>query len=221
MNELECPSIECYRAWAEIDLGAVAFNVKQLQEVLGNNTQIMAVVKADGYGHGAEQISKTALASGATWLGVATTDEGIALRKCGIRAPILILAPIPVERIKDAICNDLRLTVCTVDMLQAISQAAQAVGKNVRVHVKIDTGMGRIGILPGEAGPFIRTAMTYPNITVEGIFTHFACADDEDKTFTVQQFECFCNVMEEIKGAGLSSYICHASNRAAVLAHPT
>jgi alanine racemase len=221
MNESGCPRLRCYRAWAEIDLGAIAFNVKQLKRLVGDNTEIMAVVKADGYGHGAEQVSKTALASGATWLGVATTDEGIALRKCGIHDPILILAPIPVERIQDAVCHDLRLTVCTVDMLQAISHATEVAGKTqARVHLKIDTGMGRIGIEPGEVLPFVNSAAMYPNVRVEGIFTHFATADEVDKSFAIQQFERFRNAEKDLTKAGLSSCICHVSNSAAILDHP-
>jgi alanine racemase len=220
MSESDRLGLECSRVWAEIDLGAIAFNVRQLKRLLGDKTEIMAVVKADGYSHGAEQVSKVALANGATWLGVATTDEGILLRKSGILAPILILAPIPVQRIKDAIHYDLRLTVCTLEGLQAISAAAQTEGKNqVRVHIKVDTGMGRIGIQLHEVLSFVSRALRYSNIVIEGVFTHFATADETDKPFTLQQFERFVNIMDELKKTGLSC-IFHASNSAAILAHP-
>ncbi len=209
-----------YRAWAEIDLRIISGNVKKIKKQIGERSEFMAVVKADAYGHGAVEISKTVLEHGATWLGVATVQEGIELRDAGIDAPILVLAPIPKETICDAIYHGLRMTVYTREMLDCICQEANKQKKEAKIHVKVDTGMGRIGIEPEHALDFIAAAKECKGVSVEGLFTHFATADEEDKTFAKRQFDVFLKVKESLSQAGFKIPLYHAANSAAIIELP-
>lgn len=205
--------------WAEVDLKAVTGNLRQIRERVQPQTKIMAVVKADGYGHGALQIAKTALANGADYLAVAILDEALTLRQAGINAPILILGYTPPAQAPLLVQNRITQTVYTLEMAQAISAAAVAVGTNGLVHLKIDTGMGRIGVLPHEAANFAVQVAQLPGIDLEGAFTHMSSAD-EDETYTVRQFQHFQAALAEVEQRGISIRLKHVANSATILSHP-
>lgn len=207
--------------WAEVDLRAVAHNMKEIRRVVKPETKMMAVVKANGYGHGAEKIARTALNHGAAYLGVATLGEGVKLRKQGIKAPILILGYTPQEQAGEILDHHITQTVFAWEMAQALSLKAGERGEKARVHIKIDTGMGRIGFLPQkETVQIIRRIARLEGLTVEGIFTHFAVADEMDKTFTRQQFQKFTRLISHLEEAGVSIPIKHAANSAAIIDLP-
>ena len=178
------------------------------------------VVKANGYGHGAVPVAKAALHSGAQWLGVAIVEEGINLRQAGIKAPILILGVPPTWQAALVVEHDLRVAVCTWDFAEALASAAKKRNTQAKVHVKLDTGMGRLGILPDEALDFVRRLQTLSNLEIEGIFSHFATADEPDKGYAKEQFRIFNGVLEQLEGAGIYIPIRHMANTAAALTMP-
>ncbi|NOZ70824.1 MAG: alanine racemase [Chloroflexi bacterium] len=202
-----------------IDLGAIAHNVAALKARVGTDVELMAVVKANAYGHGAIPVSRTALAAGATRLAVARIAEGVALRQAGIRAPILVMGyHLPAEA-EAAVAYDLTMTVNDVAFARALSQQAEDAGKRIKVHVKVDTGMGRFGLLPEEVQPFLTTLERYPRLVLEGLWTHFATADERDKDYAWNQFALFKQVAEVVS----SKYeipLLHAANSAAILDLP-
>jgi alanine racemase len=180
----------------------------------------MAIVKANGYGHGAVPVAKAALHQGAQWLGLGSVEEAIYLRQAGITAPMLVLGPPLKWQASLAVENDLRVTVCTWDVARELSHAAKLRGVPVRVHVKIDTGMGRLGVMPGAALDFIKRLQTLPNLEVEGIFSHFATADSPDHSYAQQQFSAFMEVIHDLEQAEIDIPIKHMANTAAALALP-
>lgn len=208
-------------AWAEIDLTAIAHNIKELRRVTEPHARVMAVVKANAYGHGAVPVSRTVLANGADYLGVAILDEARELREAGIEAPVLVLGYTPPEQAEETVQLDLAQTVYTFEAAEALSQAAVKIGKTVRVHVKFDTGMGRLGFagntdIPGEIYRIARL----PGLQIEGIMTHFAVADAIDKNYTYQQFKMFEQIADRLKEAGINNVIRHAANSAAIIDMP-
>lgn len=206
--------------WAEIDLEALAHNVQAIKSILAPQTEIMAIVKANAYGHGAGPVARKALASGVTWLGVATLDEALALRREGISAPLLILGYTPPEDAGRVVAADISQTVFSVDQARALNAAAAAVGTRARLHLKIDTGMGRLGFLPGEAVTAARTMAALPHVTLEGIFTHFAAADAADKTYTWRQLDLFQQVITRLEQHGITFPWRHAANSGAIIDLP-
>ncbi len=208
-------------AWAEIDLSAIAHNIKELRRVTEPRAKIMAVVKANAYGHGAVPVSKTVLANGADYLGVAILDEARELREAGIEAPILILGFTPPEQAAEAIKLDLAQTVYTVKGAEAVSRAAVSLGRTAIVHVKVDTGMGRLGFVTGpRTSEEIIKISRLPGVVVEGMFTHFAVADARDKQYTYEQYEKFADLDSQLKKLGLDIPVKHAANSAAVIDLP-
>ncbi|NLC07031.1 MAG: alanine racemase [Syntrophomonadaceae bacterium] len=208
-------------AWTEIDLGAIAHNVQELRRLVQPKASFMAVVKANAYGHGAVEISQTALANGANWLGVALLDEALVLRKSGITAPILILGYVPEEQAEAIVESNIRQTVFSFPLAQALSQAAQRLGKPARIHLKIDTGMGRIGFRIGEES--IREILRIrdlPGLEIEGIFSHFSTADASDKEYAHEQLTRFNRVVKQLEAEGLIIPIHHIANSAAVIDMP-
>jgi alanine racemase len=207
--------------WLEIDLGAIAHNVHRLKEIAGA-AQLMISLKADAYGHGAIQVAQTALLNGATWLGVACFGEGAALRQAGIRAPILILGYTPAWQARDVLRHDLTATVFDLDVARAFSRAALALDRPARVHVKVDTGMGRLGIFPAAALGFVTALNALPGLAVEGIFTHLSVADgasEWERAYTADQLAAFERVLAELAAAGIHIPLVHADNSAALLRH--
>jgi len=158
--------------WAEISLSAIEYNFKQVRRIVGRDTKIMVVVKANAYGHGIVEVSKVLERLGVDYLGVATTDEAVRLRERGIKSPILVLGSVLPDEVRALVKNDITLTLCGCDLLDAVKKEA-AFGLKAKVHVKVDTGMGRIGIWHEEAIQFIKTIAKEKGIGIEGVYTHF------------------------------------------------
>jgi len=199
--------------WAEVDLDAVAANTRRIARLV-TPARLFAVVKADGYGLGAGPVARTALENGAAGLCVARPEEGLALRAQGIDAPILILGPTLPSLAPQVVRARLTPTVCDPDLADALARAAGT--EPVAVHVKVDTGLHRYGIAPAEAGPFIRCLSRYPQLRVEGLWTHLATADEADKSFAYRQLALFREVLAGLPPVPLR----HAANTAAALDLP-
>ncbi|USR89706.1 alanine racemase [Phormidium yuhuli AB48] len=210
----------CDRAWVEIDLGALGENVRQLRGLLAPETDLMAVVKADGYGHGAIPIAKTVLEAGARALGVATVPEGIELRQAGIEAPILVLGAVQSPPQIEALVRwRLEPTLC--DRPQAVLMAKildqLAPDQPLPVHLKLDTGMSRLGVLWTEAVPFVRQVLAFPQLRLASVYSHLATADEEDITMMRTQEERFQGAIAALKSAGITPPKLHLANSAATL----
>jgi alanine racemase len=206
--------------WAEIDLDAIAHNAAALKARAGSRTELMVTVKANAYGHGAVPVARAALESGATRLAVARTLEGVELRQAEITAPILIMGyTLPTEAGR-IVRWHLTPTVNTWEQATALSSAAEESGKVVPIHVKVDTGMGRFGLLPGEVVDFARAISRLPGLYLEGLYTHFAIADAADKTYTRRQFGTYMDVVVELEAAGFSFPLKHVANSATTLDLP-
>lgn len=213
--------VEYQRVIAEINLDNIANNVKVVKERLNENTKLLAVVKADAYGHGAVEVSKVALYNGADWLGVAICDEGVQLRKNNIFVPILLLGYTPDAKIDEVIINELTQTVFSLDMAKKLSDAAIKLNKTANIHIKIDTGMGRIGFLPNEKTiKTIAEISKLPNLKITGMYTHFATADEADKTFTYKQYEKFRFVSDSVDKIIGRNYLRHSANSGTILDMP-
>jgi alanine racemase len=206
--------------WAEIDLSAIAHNMEQIKSATTGNAKICAVVKADGYGHGAVAVAGTVLQAGADQLAVAIVNEAVELRRAGFQVPILVLGYTPNCQAELIVEYNITQTLFSLDSAQALSAAAVAAGKNVKVHIKIDTGMSRVGIGPQEAGQFAAAVAALPGIEIEGVYSHFADADSSDKKFTYEQYKRFLEGVESIEGQGISIPIRHIANSAALLDLP-
>lgn len=208
-------------AWAEIDLEALKHNVREIRRITDPHAEIMAVVKANGYGHGLEPVSRVALHNGAGWLGVALLQEAIQLREIGIKAPIAVLGYTPDKYAEDVVQNEVSQTIFTWGNAVALATAAQRLGKKARIHIKIDTGMGRLGFLPDrETEELIYRMSHLPGLEVEGIYTHFATADEKDKSFAEEQFMKFQCLLKALAAAHIYIPFRHCANSAAILDLP-
>lgn len=206
---------------AEIDLDRIEHNLIELRRLIGPEVKVMAVVKADGYGHGAVEVARTALRAGASSLGVAFIDEGAALRRAGIEAPILLLgftdpadAPLLLEH---------RLTPSLFDLesAQHFSRFFSEHGRCWPVHLKIDTGMGRLGLSPSRSAEFMAVLSQLPGLKLEGVFTHLSSADEaEGGAFTAGQLRLFEEVMAAARERGIAPAVYHAANSAAAMLYP-
>jgi alanine racemase len=206
--------------WAEIDLDAVAHNVSAIKAHVGRRVEVIAVVKANMYGHGVVPVARTLLANGASRLAVHRLVEAIQLRQAGVAAPVLVMGyTLPAEA--EAVVRwDLTPTANERGQAQALAAAARAQGRSLPVHVKVDTGMGRWGLLPEEAPAFCRWLGELPSLALEGIFTHFAVADgsgDADRAYTRRQLDAFLRVLKELEAHGVAVPLRHAANSAATL----
>ncbi|MBI4301393.1 MAG: alanine racemase [Chloroflexi bacterium] len=202
--------------WAEIDLDAIAHNVQELRRQLGVRTELLAVVKANGYGHGAIAVSQAVLEAGARRLGVACADEGVQLRRAGIQAPILIMSYTPVWEAEKVVTNGLTPTVSSQQLAFALARFSTQRGVVTSVHVKVETGMGRFGLSPEEVVPFAEFLRALPGLWVEGLYTHFAVADEADKGYTWRQYEIFTSVSRRLPWIPIR----HVANSAAILDLP-
>ena len=201
---------------AEVDLEAIRHNIRAVKP---SGSEVMAVVKANGYGHGDIEVARAAVDAGATWLGVALVEEGIRLRDAAIDAPILVLTEFPAGSELDALAAGLTPTLYTDAGLERTASAARALGRKVGVHVKLDTGMHRVGLAPERAGAFVAD-VTEGGLEVEGVWTHFAKAEDLDDPSTRKQLSWFGDVVEELAAAGVRPRYRHAANSAAAIAVP-
>lgn len=206
--------------WLEIDLEAIAGNTRRLQSIVGPDVRLMATLKADAYGHGAVRVARTVVQQGVFALAVATLGEAVVLREATIDAPVLILGYTPPWQVRDALRHGLRLTLFDADVAREISVAAQELQLPAIVHVKVDTGMARLGLQPDEVPAFLHFARELPGITVEGLFTHFATADSADEGFAREQLRRFNTLLAVLTAEGLRPPLVHAANSAAILRLP-
>jgi Alr-MurF fusion protein len=206
--------------WVEIDLSAIANNTRQIQSLVGPGVRILASLKADAYGHGALKVARTVLHNGASMLGVATVSEATPLREAGIDAPILVFGYVPHWQMREAVRLGLTITLYSIESAQAFSRAALALGYTVKVHVKVDTGMGRLGIRAeqiAEILELVHEIIDLPGLELEGIYTHFAMADTQDLTHARMQLSRFQHVLQAIERAQIRAPLVHAANSAAIL----
>lgn len=208
-------------AWAEVDLDALAHNMKEIKRLTEEGALVTAVIKADGYGHGAKKIAQTLLDNGADRFAVAVLDEGIELRKAGFSVPILILGFTDKERAEEIIGYDLEQAVYSWDLAEAISKEAVNQKKTAKIHIKVDTGMGRIGLKPDDDSvQLIKKISQLPNIIIEGIFTHFAIADEKDKEYTKEQYQKLIRICGELEKENVRINIKHCGNSATIIDLP-
>lgn len=204
--------------WAEINLDHIAHNVQAVQQTLPPGTAVMAVVKANGYGHGSGPVAKKALEAGAAYLAVSSVDEALELREKEIDAPILVLGYTPPDKAELVVQHKLTQTLYQPEMLEALSMAAQKWDTLAKVHVKVDTGMGRLGFTGlDEALAFCQRTAATPGVELEGLFTHFATADEADSTYADEQMARWLELLQKVKTAGLEIPFLHISNSAAIL----
>jgi Alr-MurF fusion protein len=204
--------------WLRIDLDALAENIRRLRELAG--VPLMVVLKADAYGHGAVRVARSALAAGAQWLAVATLGEAIVLREAGLSAPLLVLGYTPPWQAREAALRDVHCTVFDEDAARALAAAGTARNHPVPIHIKVDTGMARLGLPVDQAAQFVRWLHHLPGLQVEGLYTHFATADSADEGFARAQLGRFNTLLAELEGQGLRPPLVHAANSAALLRFP-
>lgn len=212
------------RTWAEVNLDAIAHNIKEIRKITAPGAQIMAVVKADAYGHGFLEVTKTLLENGADRLAVAVLQEGKQLRSRGVTVPILILGASGEETAEEIINFDITPSVFTYDFAKALSYEAEKKEKVTKIHIKIDTGMSRIGFLAGENNEEIVEEILkisrLPYIEIEGIFSHFATSDEYDREYTLLQYSRFTDVCDMLEDRGLRIPIKHICNSAGIMMYP-
>ncbi len=200
----------------EVDLDAIRHNVRALKPP---GAELMAVVKGDGYGHGAAPVARAALDAGATWLGVALVEEGLELRDAGIDAPVLVLSEFPPGSEKEALSANLTPSLYSQEGLVRLAEAGGAVGRSVGVHVKVDTGMHRVGVWPPDGAPAFVQQVVAAGLELEGLWTHFACSE-EDEALTRQQLARLVAVDDQLRAAEIRARYLHAANSAATILYP-
>jgi len=205
-------------AWAEVHTGLISHNVAVVAQRTAP-VQVWAVVKANGYGHGAIQVANAALAGGATGLCVAIVDEGVALRRAGITAQILLLSEQPAELADLIVGYQLTPTVTTTRGAAVLAASASAADQTVKIHIKVDTGMHRVGVSPNEAVSLASFISSYESLTIEGVYTHFAVADDPSHVANASQLSAFNTVLDDLSSRGINPPLVHAANSAAALAN--
>lgn len=220
MNSFE-NELKLEAKWAEIDLDALAYNIKSIRKKIGNDVKIAAVVKANGYGHGMVNIVKTLYEAGADQFAVASLNEALELRKVMPEADILVLGIMPFGTEEISVTAGLQHTVSSCEKAEALSKAAEKLGAEAKVHIKLDTGMTRIGFQTDDEGLCdIINISELPNIELEGVFTHFARADEADKKWAQAQYKKYCEFTDRLKENGVDFKIRHAANSAAIMEMP-
>lgn len=206
------------RVYAKINLDNIKKNINAIRTKFGDKVSVMGIVKANGYGHGAVEVAKAMNEAGVNYFGVAAIDEAIELRQNGIMSPILILGQIFKQDFQTAIENNITCAIVDIDTAKRLSDTAISIGKKIKVHIKIDTGMGRIGFPSDENGyNQVKEVFALEGLIVEGIFTHFACADSLNKTSTYNQKQKFLAFYDKLKAEGYSVSLCHMYNSASVI----
>jgi len=206
--------------YAEIDLGAITHNSNEIKRLIRPKTKIMAVVKANGYGHGAVSVASAARRGGINYFGVASVAEAMELRRGGISSSILILSEQTKLAVPNIINFHLTQTVYSMDFAKALSDLARKYDKKIPIHIKIDTGMGRVGINYSEAIAFATEISKFKNLRIEGIFTHFANAEKPDDQYTLEQLKRFVDVLAKLEEKKISIPIKHAANSSAAINYP-
>lgn len=207
------------RVWAEIDLSAIRQNVDAIRAHVGLRVEVMAVVKADAYGHGAVEVARAALTAGAEWLGVASPAEGVTLRKSLPNGSICLLSPFEAEDADEIVSNRLTASISDLEGAKALSVAAQKQRTGAKAHLKVDTGMGRQGAMPEMADRIASIVARMPSIMISGLFTHFACAED-DPEFTARQLAIFQRVRQAVADTDTQVKPSHCAASAALLRYP-
>lgn len=215
------------RAWAEVNLDAIRNNIQEIRRYVKPRTKILGVVKADAYGHGFLEVSKTLIENGASELGVAFIDEAIQLRRCGIDKPILILGHTPLEYARELVEDEIMPSVFHAELAERISAEAVKLGKTAKIHIKVDTGMTRVGFRYNENPEVQQQTIAaicriaeLPGIEIDGIFTHFASADEADDSYTRRQFSLFCDLTGKLENTGVRIPTKHVCNSAATIQFP-
>ena len=209
---------ELYSTWLEIDLDAIKNNINRLQEI--TQTGVMAVVKANGYGHGLVEVARITQEAGAMWLGVSRIEEAKTLRREGITCKIMVLGYTPPKRVPEAVAENISLTVYTPELATAYAQEAEKYGFRLHVHAKFDTGMGRLGFFPDEGVEFAKWLHEHDGLELEGIFTHFAKADEPDAPTTDEQIDRFEALIKRLEKEGIRPPWIHACNSAGAINYP-
>lgn len=216
------------RAWAQIDLDAIEHNYKVVRAAVNPKSKLMCVIKADAYGHGASRLSQEFERLGADWFAVSNLEEAMQIRNSGVKTPILILGYTPVNMVNVLADNNISQAAISVNYAAKLSMSAKKSNKNVKVHIKLDTGMNRIGILDQDnfqeklAIDLIKDIINMDSLIVEGLFTHFAVADEgtEGENYTRMQYENFKKVIDDLKKQGIRIPLCHCCNSASIIDYP-
>lgn len=210
------------RVYAKIDLDAIAYNMEQMKQNIRPETKVMAVIKADGYGHGAVQIAEMMERWNYIWgFAVATLDEAVVLRTEGIQKPILVLGCVFPDQYMEMLKHEIRMNIYTEEMAESISRMAAREGKTAYMHIKLDTGMSRLGFgINEQSAETIKRISKMPNVNMEGIFTHFTKADEKDKSFTKKQMQEFVWMTERLKEKNVRFTYEHCSNSAGIIDVP-
>jgi alanine racemase len=203
--------------WLEIDLDVIAKNTRNIKKLIGQNKELMAVVKGNAYGHDVLEIVPIFLNNGATRLAVARLEEGIFLRKAGIDVPILVLGATLKEEAETALMYDITTSVCNISFIKKMNELSLKLKKKAKIHLKIDTGMGRLGVKSEKAVDFIKKVLAFDHIIIEGIFTHFSVADEKDKKYTEEQFRKFSEILKILEKEKIKIPLKHVSNSATLL----
>jgi len=207
-------------SWIEIDLAALRHNCREAARRLGERTAMVGVVKSDAYGHGMVPVSRELAACGAKFLAVSKYWEARELRSAGIGVPIIVLLGLEREDVEDALCEEVRPVIFRIDHARMISETALGLGRRAMVHVKVDTGMGRLGVPWEDIASFLDEASLLPGLEIEGVLSHFAAADEADKAYCHDQLRCFQSVLETFRERGIPVPYAHISNSAGVLDLP-
>ncbi len=209
-----------YTKWCEIDVDALKYNISNIRKLVGEEVKLAAVVKANGYGHGSLEIMEHLAEAGADVIIVSSVYEAVEMRK-KYKLPILVLGVAQVDRINSAILNDITLTVVSEDQAEDLSASAMSLGKTLNCHIKIDTGMSRIGFRVNEAdAESVVRISRLPGLNITGIFSHFATADEEDSSFTEKQFDEYKKMLSMLEAKGLFIPVKHIANSAAIMEYP-
>lgn len=207
--------------WAEVNLDHIAYNTRQVKALVGKDCEVAAVIKANAYGHGALPVARVVLANGASRLAVAWANEGFALRQAGITAPILAMGYEPPGMAPEIVAHAITPAVADLGLAQALAAAVALAGvEPIAVHIKVDTGMGRFGLLPEDVVPFARAVSQIPGLRIEGLFTHYSSADEADLSYTYRQLSIYQQVLKQVEEAGIAITVRHGANSAATMAAP-
>jgi len=207
-----------HSTWVSVDLGTIKNNISYVLN--RSKVQVMAIVKANAYGHGAVPVAQAALEAGASWCGVARVSEALELRQAGLDCPILILGYTPKARYGEMIAHQVSMTIWDLRQVEEISATASKLGKGAKLHIDVDTGMSRLGVEPDQVVALLESIAHLPNIQIEGLFTHFARADEADPAPTDLQEELFQGLMKKLRSAGIHIPLIHVANSAAILTRP-
>lgn len=212
--------MRAFRYYAEIDIDALKYNVKNIRQRIGAQVKLCCVIKANAYGHGAVEVAEILKDGGADWFAVSSVDEAMELRNAGIDKPVLVLGTTFANQYEDAVANDITLTIYTKKSALMLNEAAKRCGKRANIHIKLDTGMSRIGFeVDAQAADEIAEIYAMPWISIQGLFTHFACADMEGETATVNQINRYTSMEKMLQCRDVSIPMRHCANSAGIMAY--